>query len=244
MRPTAIIHSSACLLLIVAAAALAAIASPAEVCAETLQLSYTEGSTYQEIATPILVKAYKRLGLSVKALPLPGRRALRSSNHGLVDGEVIRLPVIEKDYPDLIRVPVPVIEISNNGYARTALAPVRTPGDLGRRSVGIIRGLIVLENFTEGTRRKMFNNQPEMFLALAEGRVDLILTNQFDALKYGDESLQATPEPIQSNQAYHYLHKKHADLVPRIAEALTTVLRQGERERVIEQLVKQWRARQ
>lgn len=234
-------RSPAYLLSILAGVVLGVCALSSGAWSDTLRLAYTEGSPYQEIAAPILAKAYERLGLSVETVPLPGRRALRSSAHGRMDGEVIRLAIIEKHHPDLVRVPVPVIEIRNFGFARAPLDTIRTPDDLGDHSVGIIRGLVVLEAFTEGKRRKLFNTQSEMFAALLKGRVDLILSNQYDALKYGEDGLHITAEPLHSDPAYHYLHKKHAALLPQITEALTTVLAEGERERVIRQLTEQWR---
>ena len=56
------------------------------------------------ISEVITRKAYKRIGIDVEILKVPGERALRMANSGKADGEVQRIDGISANYHNLISV--------------------------------------------------------------------------------------------------------------------------------------------
>ena len=61
------------------------------------------------IAIRVIEEAYRRLGMSMAVNYLPGERSLYSANNGEMDGELYRRLGMERDYPNLIILPVPLL---------------------------------------------------------------------------------------------------------------------------------------
>lgn len=56
----------------------------------------------------VMREAYRRIGLPVRVEYLPALRGLAEANSGQADALLARLPVIEKDYPNVRRVPTSI----------------------------------------------------------------------------------------------------------------------------------------
>ena len=53
----------------------------------------------------IATEAFRRAGLELRLVKLPAERALLLANNGIEDGDLTRIPGLETQYPNLIRVP-------------------------------------------------------------------------------------------------------------------------------------------
>ena len=77
---------------------------------EELIISGIKGSAAAEnVVTKILEEAYKRIGIKAIIKLVPGERALQMSGEGVVDGEAARFPGVMKNYPNLLKIPVPIL---------------------------------------------------------------------------------------------------------------------------------------
>ena len=71
-----------------------------------IQLGLVRDNPYHSAMAKVVVQAYKNLGIEVELLPLPGKRSLKLSNRGLIDGEVARIEGLEQHHQELIPIPV------------------------------------------------------------------------------------------------------------------------------------------
>lgn len=89
--------------------------------AESFRLAYIdlECDFCRRFVFALHEEAFRRLGLSVAFLELPGKRALIQSNAGELDGEALRIADFdaENQFANLIPVPEPLLEIPIVAYA-------------------------------------------------------------------------------------------------------------------------------
>ncbi len=50
-------------------------------------------------------EVFRRAGLALKTVKLPAERGLINANAGIEDGDLSRIAGLERDYPNLVRVP-------------------------------------------------------------------------------------------------------------------------------------------
>lgn len=199
--------------------------------------TFPEGGLH-DLFDHILSEAYARLGYEIELQGYPAERALVMSNDGLVDGEAGRVNVVEKTCPNLIRVPTPLylnrIAILTTG---TEVVPAWGWGQFANYRTCIRNGYKFLESRVKGENLHMVSSYEKMLELLKNKRVDVGLAEYFDLLpalnKVGLGGVRMLCEPMASNPMYHYLHKRNADLVPKIDAVLRDMATEG-RIKVIE----------
>ncbi|OIQ50157.1 Bacterial extracellular solute-binding protein, family 3 [Pseudodesulfovibrio hydrargyri] len=180
----------------------------------------------------ILSEAYARLGYEVELQGYPAERALFMANDGLVDGEAGRVSVVEKNNPNLIRVPTPLyvnrIAILTTD---TEIDPAKGWDQFLSLRTCIRNGYKFLESRVKGENCHVVSSYEKMMQLLKNGRVDVGLAEFFDILptlgKVGMGRVRMLCEPMASNPMYHYLNKRHADLVPKIDAVLRDMAAEG-----------------
>jgi polar amino acid transport system substrate-binding protein len=180
----------------------------------------------------ILSEAYARLGYEIELQGYPAERALLMANDGLVDGEAGRVSVVEKSYPNLIRVPTPLyinrIAILTTD---TEVVPDEGWGQFRHMRTCIRNGYKFLESRVWGENRHMVSSYEKMLELLRNKRVDVGLAEFFDILpalnKTGMGGVRMLCEPMATNPMYHYLNKRNADLVPKIDAVLRDMTAEG-----------------
>ena len=180
----------------------------------------------------ILSEAYARLGYEIELQGYPAERALLMANDGLVDGEAGRVNVVEKTYKNLIRVPTPLylnrIAILTTGVE---VVPAAGWGQFSNYRTCIRNGYKFLESRVTGENRHVVSSYEKMLALLKNDRVDVGLAEFFDLLpalnKVGLGDVRMLCDPMASNPMYHYLHKRHADLVPKIDAVLRDMAAEG-----------------
>jgi polar amino acid transport system substrate-binding protein len=188
-----------------------------------------------EVEEAILHRAYQRLGIEVSLLPMPAKRALRSANTGMTDGEAARVTSIEQEYPNLIRVDVPIRVLPMHLYVRAgAEFSVNgwdsIPDDY---VIGFRRGIKFAEYAISKHHLKSITNSDEKGLLeqLSKGLIEIVVAHPAVAEKWIEElqlqDIVRLDPPIHVSYLYHYLHKKHAHLVPEISRVLQEMERSG-----------------
>lgn len=216
---------------------------------EKLVFSAVEGTVTAEVARRVLAEAYAEVGIEIEIRELPGARALFQSNMGQTDGEAFRVAGVETNFPNLCRIEVPICSHSLYLFVREgdefdvqgwASIPA------GYR-IGHQRGVQVVE---KNARARQLATEParnagQLVAMLRHDRVDAIIEGPHQAA-LSPAALRLAKitrlEPaIHSHPLYHYIHKKHAALAPRITEVLRAMRKDGRLER-IEALVMKERA--
>lgn len=180
--------------------------------------------------TELITLAYQRIGVSISVIHTPAERSLRLANKGLVDAEMYRVSGIDKEYQNLIRVPVALKTIEIVAVTNNKAINIKQWRDLTPYKIGILRGIKTLEKNTKGMSVTAVSHIPQLFNLLNKGRVDILLSERFYAL----EQLQKNPlgqafilnPALETRALYHYIHKKHSPLLAPITEALIEVKNQ------------------
>jgi polar amino acid transport system substrate-binding protein len=180
----------------------------------------------------ILSEAYARLGYEIELQGYPAERALLMANDGLVDGEAGRASQVERYYPNLIRVPTPLY-VSRVVVLTTeeGIDPARGWGQFENRRTCIRNGYKFLESRVRGENRHMVSSYEKMVDLLRNKRVEVGFAEYFDILptldKVGMDGMRMLGEPMAVNPMYHYLNRRHADLVPKIDAVLRDMAAEG-----------------
>jgi polar amino acid transport system substrate-binding protein len=201
----------------------------------TLTFSSIDNPLNIEVERAILHRAYQRLGIEVSLLPMPAKRALRSANTGMTDGEAARVTAIEQEYPNLIRVDVPIRVLPMHLYVRAgAEFSVNgwdsIPDDY---VIGQRRGIKFAEYAISKHHLKSITNSDEKGLLeqLSKGLIEIVVAHPAVAEKWIEElqlqDIVRLDPPIHVSYLYHYLHRKHAHLVPEISRVLQEMERSG-----------------
>lgn len=205
----------------------------------TLQVStLLEQDPATSIAEVVLAEAYRRLGLRLQVHRLPGERSLRSANSGDMDGELYRKLGMEREYPNLLIVPVPLLTYEIVIFTLGTSFAVHGWESLRPYTVGYVKSIKIVEQNTQGMRVEVAATLRQAFLKMSLGRSDVVVANRRSGLAALQElnlpDIKVLAPPLATFPVFHYLHKKHAALVPR----LTDVLQQMQRDKTLENLQK------
>lgn len=187
-----------------------------------------------------LRSAYGRLGTQVEFVSMPAERAIVESNHGRADGETARVIGMDATYANLRRVEVPLYINTNSifvfaGRRRVVPDSLAELAQLGR--VGIVNGWKTAESATAGWQNVVrVTSYASAMQMLKLGRLDAFLGRSEDALRaLQQEGLPLVEFPnkvVLRVTLYHYLHKKHEDVLPAITQELLRL--QGKKPAVVD----------
>lgn len=185
------------------------------------------------IATDILDRAYEKLDIQYLLKAYPSRRSLTLANTGVTDGELLRGQLDSNQYPNLIKVPVPVATGRLMAFTKHADLKVQGWEGLNAYRVGSHAG--INETKRHENDFKSFYEHPDieqLFNLLDRDRLDLLIlplaigSGALKELQLAD--IKMFPTPIETNELFHYLHSKHRDLIPSITQVLQEMHDSGE----------------
>jgi polar amino acid transport system substrate-binding protein len=105
--------------------------------------------------------------------------------------------------------------------------------------IGVRRGIRLTNLRTQGMNRYIVNSNERLFHILDAERIDIIAVSLMDGLKIlrklNFPKIKVLSPPVESLKMYHYLHKKHYKLVPKINAVLQVMQKEG----LIQQIRKQ-----
>lgn len=188
------------------------------------------------VATKILTQAYAKMGMTLKIEGMPGERSLVSANTGATDGELYRKADIEKLYPNLRMVPVPLMRYEIVAFCRCTPFAVNGWESLKPYRIGFVKGIKIIEQNTVGMQVEPVRTLKQAFLKLELGRTDIVLANRVS----GNAELRSQhlngvivlQPALASFQVYHYLSRNHEELVPKLTEILRQMEKEGKLERI------------
>lgn len=188
-----------------------------------------------------LIKAvFKEVGLEGELLiyPTATERGMLNANEGIDDGLAMRVAGLEKQYPNLIRVPEEVAV--NDFVAITTRHRFDTPNwdSLRPYTVSYIIGWKVFEqNVPTGKEITKVRDAEQLFTLLARDRADVALYERWQGVEQTRRmgvKVQVMEPPLVRTKMYMYLHKKHEALVPRVAQALARLKQNGTYQRIFD----------
>lgn len=179
----------------------------------------------------------RRLGIRIEIQMLPAaERVLLNVNEGIVDGDVGRIEGLDKiKYPNLVRVPVPVMKYEMAVFSRSFDFRVAGSPSIMPYHVGVVRGWKILEQASTGARSVTpVENAEQMFSMLDKSRIEIALLEKLQGLQIirsmDIKGIKVLQPALLEGYWYLYLNKKHEALIPRI----TAELRKMEQEGVLQ----------
>ena len=207
---------------------------------QVYHFSSISGLVEQEIGRIVLPHLYYKIGIDITITPVPAKRAQYELSSGISDGEILRIHSYGESSPDIIRVPTPYFALDTRAFVRTDTGiDIQSLQDLQDLHVAKVRGVKHSERAVAGVPRVTdLNSTEQILLFVSKGRADVALTNTPDGLvalkALGLDNVKVVGPPLQTLHLYHYIHKDHADLVPKIDQAIRDLQDSGELEDLID----------
>jgi len=166
------------------------------------RIALIEGNDLAENASSIIQKIYKILGCETVFVELPGKRGIVEFNRGKIDGELIRLSIVEKLYTvPFIRSSRPLFTLPHSLWVHPN-APIH--------ATAYLLGVIWQRNYMEEKENGIsFPSYDAMFEAYNQGKVTAFLANDISVQAWLDENkLKPLPhikETMSQAPVFHYL---------------------------------------
>lgn len=190
-------------------------------------------------------EAFRRIGIKISISSLPGERALLNANSGLDDGDLLRIPGLEKYYPNLVRIPEKVMDFEFVAFTLKPNIQVRNLAGLAPYTVAYATGWKFYErNLRQAKNITKVRNLPMLFKLLKQGRSDIVLAERWQGLWAAEQvglklkKVRLLQPPFKVSDMYMYLNKRHADLVPKVAKALAAMKQDGTFQRIVAESLK------
>ena len=190
-------------------------------------------------------EAFQRAGVELRLVKFPAERGLINANAGLEDGDLARIAGLEKQYPNLVRVPEKLVDLEFAAFSKDASIPSNWQA-MRQRSVGHIKGWKIYEQNLAGAEHVVTADDPvQLFRLLDLNRIDVALYERSFGMalakQQGLNVVRPLAPPLAVRGMFIYLHKRHANLVPRLADALRAMKRDGFYQRVYDEKLKPFR---
>lgn len=182
-----------------------------------------------------------KIGRSAELDVIPAAsRAIKLADDGIIDGLAGRVAGLEKEYPNLIAVPERMFV---NDFVACAPPGGRLAADwsaLAPFSVAYVIGWQVFEHNLPTVRELTTTKDSAQLLALLKaGRVELILHERWQILSLARAAgipLVCADPPLARVPMFIYLHRRHAELAPAIADNLRRMKTDGSYDAIARQV--------
>lgn len=191
----------------------------------------------------LIPKLFKRLGLEAAlVVNKASARAINLANDGVDDGIAARIEGLEVKFPNLVMVPEPIFV---NDFVACGLGPMpgRTDWEsLSNHRVSYIIGWQIFDNNVRPARELLLAKDAEqLFSLLKAGKTDLALHERMQALWLAKDAglrIKIAEPPLARVKMYIYLHRRHADLVPKLSAELAAMKTDGSYQAIVKQAFK------
>src|SRR5471032_2166010 len=198
-------------------AIIAILQSDAVAQSELVHLAKIENEPIIEQVFPILKEAYRNIGISAVGQDMPGERSLAMVNSGEFFGDIVHVEGLEKYYPNIVRIPVPLMHF--DAVAFTARGDLFFIGwsSMTPYVVCIRRGIKAIEFATAGMKNvSTVNSYEQIFAMLKVGRCDVAVLPRnawLNAQQLNIKGVRSLEPPLQTWPLYHYVHRYHVDII-------------------------------
>ena len=190
-------------------------------------------------------EVFRRAGAELRLVKLPAERGLINANAGVEDGDLARIAGLEKQYPNLVRVPEKLVDLEFSAFSKDASIPSNWKA-IRQRSVGYIKGWQIYEQNLAGAEYVTSADDPEQLFRLLDlNRIEVALYERSFGMalvrQQGLKGVRPLAPPLATREMFIYLHKRHANLAPRLADVLRAMKREGFYQRVYSQKLMPYR---
>lgn len=194
----------------------------------------------------VISEAYQRLGIHISIHRMPLTRSLSEANSGRYDAELGRVLENEVQAPNLLRVPIAIGVTEYRAYMLRSFARPELASWEGLRASGLHIGGRLGARVPEVQLGDALNvhskSQQALMKMLADHRVDVVVGTLTTTRAILTEMQRQQPdlvaqivelEPaLQKQPFYHFLHQRHAALLPRLSAELAAMEKDGSIARI------------
>lgn len=196
---------------------------------ESHQLHIATSLSHSEFSQRIeqqLRRAYGRLGYQMELVRMPAGRSLQMANQGQYDGELFRIDGIQHEFSQLRQVPVQLATIELLAFVQSGrqaeLADWKTVKEL---RIGYVRGFRLASQVTYAGYAIPVTTLQQAVGMLEQGKIDVLLEDRDSVVsvlpaQFEQAGISALPGVLASTGIYHYLHRRHSDLIEPLANVL------------------------
>lgn len=196
----------------------------------------SDDCSFPEIES-VLREAYRRVGRGISFKSLPVQRELEFANQGKTDGSLARSELITVGYPKLVKAPFPLLRIAVSPVTTNPNIRVQAVDDLKAYRVGQLRGSVAASYICDkaGVESYEFNRLSSGIKMLQEGRIDVLLEDRVLATVVAGamDAKVFVANPLYTGHYFHWVHRKHQVLAPKLAKALKDMLADGTTEKLL-----------
>lgn len=208
---------------------------------QTLTFSTLDLGIMTEINSLILKEVYKRLGINIIIKQYPAERALHLANNGEVDGDLIRRAVVVKLAPNLLQIPTALYQGRATAFSKNKNIVLSSWKSLKPYRIAIMRGHKIAEVNTREFNPEIINTPEALFYFLQKDRADIVIYPYIPAMAYLKKmeftSIYPLSESLDKVPLYHFLHKKHANLIPKVDKIIQEIVKEGLPEKITQQVL-------
>lgn len=186
---------------------------------------------------------FRRLGMTVQFQVMPLQRLTVASDQGAIDGEVARAAAYVAQHPELVRIDEPLYDIVWTLFSTDKSLHLGSLGELAQQPwrATYLRGIGICESALKSVvppdRLLDVSTDVQGFNMLKLGRSELhcsgdltLLTLQYQP-EFRGTDLSHRVIDIGTTALFPVVHKRHADLAPRMGAALRQMKAEGLIER-------------
>lgn len=190
----------------------------------TMQEVDTSHATYRFIEA-----AYRSIGYRISLLSMPYARSFYESNRGeILDGELARTEDFSLKAPDMIRIPVPIEKVAATVFSNDPSFTPKSWEDLRGKRIDIMEGTDIILGRLGDMPATSVTTLEQAFLRLESGRTDTVIVPGEIGQKVLDslnlENIYRVSPDLEAWLVYHYIHKRHEELVEPLTTALSEVM--------------------
>jgi len=198
---------------------------------ERLVFSSLQGIDGVEMAVIMLQEVYDPLNIDIEVKYYPPARSIVMANKGEVDGELARMVNMEKEFTNLIPVPVAFYSLNYHAYSTRVFFKPKGWQSLKPFHIGFTTGNKIMHQKLATYKVTNTAKLQQLWNLLQFGRLDVVVATHLEGLaklSRGDNPHVTMLEPaIASVPFYHYLFKKHQALVPELVKSINKMKKQG-----------------
>lgn len=182
----------------------------------------------------LMRKAYQQLGYQMQLVVMPLQRSAYESNKGqLLDAELSRTAAAAAMLPNMIRVKVPIGTVRITAFSRDPTIKIKNWHSLQGKRVDVLRGIYLARINMRDLQYTEISTISQAIQRLQSGRTDIavLLGDETEWLlkQYANHGLYSIAPDLANTEIFHYVHERHAALVPRLEAALRQLTVQVQR---------------
>ena len=169
----------------------------------------------------LMTLAYKELGIDVELVDFNKNNALIAANEGILDGQLGKISGLNRTYPNLNRINVPLFSFDLNLISFCKNCQLADMPSLVIHSTYPAAAKYLSEHPYQGQLHEV-KSVSTLLNLLMQKQVSAALVIGFYIEPYMHKLQNAGVEleTLHSQQVYHYVHKTHKDLIPALSKVL------------------------